>query len=63
MHEQISNPVTPAPSPIVSKSPSKDSKSGKKDADHPLQYYSDLMKHDAHCKVGGRIRQRRWGKS
>ena len=27
-----------------------------------LRYYAELMKHDAHCKVGGRIRQQRWGK-
>ncbi len=34
----------------------------RKEARPSLRYYAELMKHDAHCKVGGRIRQQRWGK-
>lgn len=34
----------------------------RKEGRSSLRYYAELMKHDAHCKIGGRIRQQRWGK-
>ncbi|HEY0826615.1 MAG TPA: hypothetical protein VGE40_00820 [Bacilli bacterium] len=44
-----------------SKSVIQDAQKRKEDR-HSLRYYEELMKHDAHCKVGGRIRQRGWGR-
>lgn len=52
---QDSYPIDPISLP---KSPIK----GEIEAKRPLQYYEKLMRHDAHCKVGGRVRQRRWGR-
>ncbi len=61
MSERNSNQNMPNSDPIEPKRILKDSKTGKSEAERPFQYYQKLMRHDAHCKVGGRVRQRRWG--
>ncbi len=62
MSDHDTNQVNQEPCSIVPRSLPKDSKRGKTETERPLQYYENLMRHDAHCKVGGRVRQRRWGK-
>lgn len=60
MSEKEQKQTSQDQSSSVSKSRLKGSEKGRKEIELPIQYYAALMKHDAHSKVGGRIRQRRW---
>lgn len=62
MSEKDPNQNIQDPCSVVPKSLPKYSERGKMEAERPLDYYEKLMRHDAHCKVGGRVRQRRWGR-
>lgn len=62
MLEKDRHQIAQNPCPFATKLPLKDLQRGKMKVERPLHYYEELMRHDAHRKVGGRVRQRGWGR-